>query len=176
VRYWSKHDQKLAQAVADQLAISIQQAHLYERTQQQAAQSAAQASYLAEALQELRLTQAQLIQSEKMSSLGRLVAGVAHEINNPINFIYGNVPYIETYITDLLQLLKAYQSRIPDPDAALRDMAEAMELDFLVSDLPHILQSMRSGADRIRQIVLSLRNFSRLDEAERKTVDIHQGI
>ena len=176
VRYWSKHDQKLAQAVADQLAISIQQAHLYARTQQQAAASSAQAKHLAETLQELRLTQSQLIQSEKMSSLGRMVAGLAHEINNPVNFIYGNIPYIETYVRDLIRVLQVYQVQCPAQATELQQLIHEVDLDFLLSDLPRILNSMQVGAERIQEIVLSLRNFARLDEANRKTVDLHEGI
>jgi two-component system, NtrC family, sensor kinase len=176
IRYWSRDDQKLAQAVADQLAISIQQGHLYAQTQQQAIASAAQAEHLASLLHDLQQTQAQLIQSEKMSSLGQLVAGVAHEINNPVSFIYGNIPYIERYIQDLLRLLNYYQTRYPEADSSLQDLTREIELDFLLQDLPRILGSIRAGATRIREVVLSLRSFSRLDEAHCKIADLQVGL
>ncbi|MEH2005888.1 PAS domain S-box protein [Nostoc sp.] len=140
------------------------------------AQLRQQAQDLKETLRELQHTQTQLIQSEKMSSLGQLVAGVAHEINNPVNFIYGNLNPAKEYTQDLLALLQLYQSHYPQPVPEIEDFAELIELDFLKSDLPQILNSMNVGADRIREIVLSLRTFSRLDEAEMKAVDIHEGI
>ncbi|MEH2335140.1 PAS domain S-box protein [Nostoc sp.] len=140
------------------------------------AQLRQQAEELKVALRELQHTQTQLIQSEKMSSLGQLVAGVAHEINNPVNFIYGNLSPAKEYTQDLLSLLQLYQSHYPQPVPEIEDFAELIELDFLKSDLPQIINSMNIGADRIREIVLSLRTFSRLDEAEMKAVDIHEGI
>jgi PAS domain S-box-containing protein len=126
-------------------------------------------------LRELQRTQAQLVQHEKMSSLGQLVAGVAHEINNPVNFIYGNLTYAKSYIADLLNLIKLYQKHYP-PISEIEAEARAIELDFLLEDLPKLLASMKIGADRIQQIVTSLRIFSRMDEAAFKAVDIHEGI
>ncbi|MGP1382868.1 MAG: sensor histidine kinase [Thainema sp.] len=131
---------------------------------------------LSHALEELQQTQLHLVQSEKMSSLGQLVAGVAHEINNPVNFIYGNLLPAENYVTDLLELIQQYQTYVPNTPTPVQDCIEEIDLDFIQADLPRLLSSMKLGADRIRQIVLSLRNFSRLDEAEIKAVDIHEGI
>ena len=128
------------------------------------------------ALKTLQQTQAQLIQAEKMSGLGQLVAGVAHEINNPVNFIYGNLSHTADYTQNLLKLIQLYQQTYPVTNAQIEEKIEEFELDFISEDLPKILTSMKVGADRIRQIVLSLRNFSRLDEAEKKPVDIHEGI
>jgi signal transduction histidine kinase len=130
----------------------------------------------AQALQALQQAQAQLIQTEKMSSLGQLVAGVAHEINNPINFIYGNLPHTTSYIQDLLHLIRLYDAKFGDGDPEIRAYCEEVDLEFLINDLKKMLDSMSIGADRIREIVLSLRNFSRLDEAEMKRVNIHEGI
>ncbi|MEO0840550.1 MAG: ATP-binding protein [Cyanobacteria bacterium J06643_5] len=127
-------------------------------------------------LDELRSTQTQLIQTEKMSSLGQMVAGVAHEINNPVSFVYGNINHVNEYITDILELIELYQQELPNPGEDIEEKLEDMELDFVKEDLPKILTSMKMGATRIREIVLSLRNFSRLDEADMKEVDIHEGI
>jgi signal transduction histidine kinase len=111
-----------------------------------------------------------------MSSLGQLLAGVAHEINNPVNFIYGNLSHAEDYVNDLLNLLALYQKGYPEPHAEIVEEAEAIDLEFLVDDLPQIFSSMQIGADRIKEIVASLRNFSRMDEAEVKSMNLHDGI
>jgi signal transduction histidine kinase len=131
---------------------------------------------LQQTLKELQITQAQLVQKEKMSSLGQLVAGVAHEINNPVNFIHGNLAHVQEHTQNLLAFIELQQKYNPDPAPEIVTDAEDIDLEFLQEDLPKILSSMKLGTDRIRQIVLSLRNFSRMDEAEFKAVDIHAGI
>jgi PAS domain S-box-containing protein len=127
-------------------------------------------------LQELKQTQAQLVQNEKMSSLGQLVAGVAHEINNPVNFIYGNLNHANSYIEELLELIDLYHLHYPEPVLAIQQKAKDMDVEFLIEDLPKLLNSMKVGADRIQKIIASLRTFSRMDEAEMKAVNIHDGI
>ena len=131
---------------------------------------------LEKTLKELQNTQAQLVQAEKMSSLGQMVAGIAHEINNPISFIYGNILHTNNYTRDILKLLHLYRQHYQDPVPEIKNFAVDCEVDFLIEDLPKILDSMNMGANRIRELVLSLRNFSRLDESEMKKVDIHSGI
>ncbi|NJO48420.1 MAG: GAF domain-containing sensor histidine kinase [Leptolyngbyaceae cyanobacterium RM2_2_4] len=168
-RRWQASEIEFATQIAAQLGVAIQQAEFLAQTQSQSAA-------LSQALEDLQKTQTQLIQHEKMSSLGQLVAGVAHEINNPVNFIYGNLIYASQYTQDLLDLIALYRKRYPEAHSEIGDRANLIDLDFLVEDLPRMLTSMQIGADRIRQIVLSLRNFSRLDEASVKLVDIHEGI
>lgn len=131
---------------------------------------------LSEALRDLTKAQAHLVQQEKMSGLGQMVAGVAHEINNPVNFIHGNLEHIGGYTRNLLIFLKLYETHYPDPHEEIQEMAESLDIDFIKKDLEKIFNSMQIGTKRIREIVLSLRNFSRLDEAESKAVDIHEGI
>jgi signal transduction histidine kinase len=152
-----------------QAAAALEQTELYIEANDRAED-------LRHAMIELQQAQAQLIQSEKMSSLGQLVAGVAHEINNPINFISGNLEYAEQYTKSIADLLQAYQTIYSDPDPGLQQMATAIDLPFLLADLPHMIRSMKVGTDRIQEIVLSLRNFSRMDESLLKPVDIHEGI
>ncbi|MEA5550385.1 ATP-binding protein [Anabaena cylindrica UHCC 0172] len=127
-------------------------------------------------LHELKLTQSQLIQNEKMSSLGQMIAGIAHEINNPVNFIYGNLKHTEDYAQQLLWLIQLYQKYYPYPELEIKNAQEEADIKFLMEDFPKIFTSMKIGASRIREIVLSLRIFSRLDEADFKIADLHEGI
>ncbi|WP_338421685.1 PAS domain S-box protein [Nostoc flagelliforme] len=176
IRSWLNNEVELLQAVTVQIAIAIDQAKLYTQSRIAAQTAQDKAQQLEAALRELQLTQAQLIQTEKMSSLGQLVAGIAHEINNPVNFIYGNISHAREYTKDLLHLVELYQQNNYPLTPEIDQQIDDIDLDFLKQDLPKILDSMNVGAERIRQIVLSLRNFSRLDEDGAKAVNIHEGI
>ncbi|MEH2301282.1 MAG: ATP-binding protein [Nostoc sp.] len=167
---------KLVSIFASQSAIAIDKAVLYEQSTQAAIQAKAQTQRLQQTLHELQLAQTQLIQSEKMSSLGQLIAGVAHEINNPVNFICGNLRYVAEYAQDLLHLLEKYQKFLPVAPPELESELDNIDLEFIMQDLPKLLNSMKLGTSRIVEIVQSLKNFSRHDEAEMKAVNIHDGI
>ncbi len=189
-RQWQDAEVELLRQLSVQLAIAIQQAALFkqladELKERKAAEAALrqsraalkkQATTLKKALNKLQQTQIQLIQTEKMSSLGQLVAGVAHEINNPVTFIYGNISHADQYAHELLDLVELYAKHYPQPVQEIEDLIESIDFEFLAQDFPKLLSSMNMGVNRIHQIVLSLKNFSRLDEAERKPVDIHEGL
>ncbi len=149
---------------------------LQKLTQELEIRVEARTSELSKALKDLQQAQTQLVQTEKMSSLGQLVAGVAHEINNPVNFIAGNLGHAMDYAHTLLQIVSLYQNYYPLPSQEIITALEDGEIDFLMEDFPKMLSSMKVGTDRIQKIVLSLRNFSRMDESDYKPVDIHTGI
>ncbi|MGP1383869.1 MAG: PAS domain-containing protein [Thainema sp.] len=178
-RHWEPEDEAFVRSISDLVALAIESRdRKWARAalQQSEQRFRQQTECLQQALAELQRTHAQMVQSEKMSSLGQLVAGVAHEINNPVNFIYGNLTHAKEYIQDLVGLIDLYQQCYPSPLPEIEDEISAIDLDFLKVDLPKLLSSMKVGADRIQQIVTSLRTFSRMDEAEMKAVDIHGGI
>ncbi|MFP4221323.1 MAG: ATP-binding protein [Phormidium sp.] len=147
-----------------------------ESTDPEPAQVQQLSQSLSDTLDELRQTQLQLVQTEKMSSLGQLVAGIAHEINNPVNFIYGNLVHAKEYTEDILGLLELYQQHYSDPNPEITEEAESIDIEFLLDDLPQLLSSMMVGANRVKEIVSSLRNFSRLDEVEMRLSDLHEGL
>lgn len=178
-RQWTLEEESFIGSITDFVRLVIESDNrkiAEEALRQSEMQLRQQTQQLELALFELQRTQTQMLQSEKMSSLGQLVAGVAHEINNPVNFIYGNIAPAHDYIQNLLNLINLYQEYYPYPVPVIQSQIAAIDLDFLMTDLLKLLSSMKIGAERIRQIVLSLRNFSRLDEAEYKAVDIHEGI
>ncbi|MEH2275201.1 MAG: GAF domain-containing protein [Nostoc sp.] len=168
-RDWQEDEVDLLMQIGIQLGVGLQQAELLEQTQRQKEE-------LTQTLKELQHTQSQLIQSEKMAGLGQLVAGVSHEINNPISFIYGNITYVTEHAENLFKILGLYQKQYPKTTGEIQKQAAALDLDFISNDLPKTLTSMKMGAERISRLVLSLRSFSRLDEAGMKPVDLHEGI
>jgi signal transduction histidine kinase len=159
-----QHEEALAR-----IQVHLQLADTQKRLEQRTAE-------LSETLEHLKRTQLQVVQSEKMAALGQLVAGIAHEINNPVNFIYGNLTPATEYIEELLNFVTLYRDCHPQAHPQIQAWMEDVDLDYIAEDLPKLVSSMKLGSDRIRQLVLSLRNFSRLDESELKFVDIHEGL
>jgi predicted ATPase/signal transduction histidine kinase/tRNA A-37 threonylcarbamoyl transferase component Bud32 len=160
---------EILKLLTSQAAIAIENARLYSRQQEKSQE-------LQQSLEKLQQTQAQLVQTEKISSLGQLVAGVAHEVNNPVTFIIGNLDHVNQSVNDLMGLLDLYQNNIPSPPAEVTKRIEDIELEYLVEDLPQMISSMQVGADRVLGIMESLRTYSRVDSVEKKPADIHQGI
>jgi two-component system, NtrC family, sensor kinase len=158
--------------MAQDLQASFAQLNLQNETLESQVTDRTQA--LTTTLNDLKLAQGQLVQSEKMSGLGQMIAGIAHEINNPVSFIHGNLTPAAQYIEDLLAHLQLCREMVTQKD--LEDHANEIDLEFIEKDLPKLLTSMKIGTDRIREIVLGLRNFSRLDESDLKTVNLHEGI
>src|SRR5919199_1714936 len=162
--------------ISDAYRQAAQRKQAEEELRQSEMREREKATQLELTLKELKCTQARLIQAEKMSSLGRMVAGVAHELNNPVSFIYGNLTPTRNYFQDLNHLIELYQQTYPNPTPQIQNLVEEIDLEFLLSDWQQLVNSMQLGAERIEQIVLSLKNFSRLDESELKLVDIHEGL
>lgn len=173
LRWFSKQlsDQnvRLQQEICErqQVENALRQSEAREREKSQA---------LEVTLSELKRTQSQLIQSEKMSSLGQMVAGVAHEINNPVGFIYSNLFLARQYFQDLSHIVELYQNAYPDSTPEIQEIIAELDLQFLKEDWQKLINSMQVGAERIQEIVLSLQNFSRLNKSDLKPVDIHEGI
>ena len=175
-RNWQRQEMELLSQLADQMAIAIQQAELYSKVREAAVKSQAQTQQLQAAFQELRSTQQQLIQSEKMSGLGQMVAGIAHEINNANNFIHANLFHAQEYFQLLNEALELAGNACPEAAEAIVRINEELELDYIREDFGKLLNSMREGSGRIRSIVMTLRSFSRLDHAELKPVDLNEGL
>lgn len=180
---FSRDRLKVLSLLSAQIAISLENATLYQTLQTANTSLKAsetrereRASQLEHSLHELQDTQAQLIQTEKISSLGQLVAGVAHEVNNPVGFIAGNLNHTQQGFNDLIGLIKLYRDSFPQPGREIEDRIEAIDLDFLVKDLPQMISSMKLGTDRIKEIMQSLRNYSRIDGSEKQLADLHRGI
>jgi len=160
----------------EQLEINLRQVELYQESCAARAESENQTTELNQTLRELKEAQVQLLHSEKMSSLGELMASIVHEINNPVSFIYGNLSHVEIYTQDLLHLLRLYEEEYPNPSKEIQDQIEEMDLDFLLEDLPKVMSSMQMGSDRIREIVKSMQSFSRSDSSNMTLCDLHDSM
>lgn len=175
-RDWAASDLDLARSVAGQVAVAVEQASLIEELSLINEDLTQKNLNLDAKNSELRTMQSQLIHQEKMASLGRLVAGIAHELNNPINFVHGNLPYLKEYFADLKKLIETMDTLVGEREEELKQLKERMKYDFLVTDLDNIIADLEEGAERIRHIIRNLKSFSRLDEADLKEASIHEGI
>lgn len=171
------HDRlKVLSLLSTQIATSLENATLYQTLQASEVRERDRAQQLEKSLQELQNTQAQLIQTEKISSLGQLVAGVAHEVNNPVGFIAGNLNHTKQAIEDLIGLIQLYREAFPQPGQKIENEIDSIDLDFLIADLPQMISSMKLGTDRIKETMQLLRNYSRVDGSEKQLADLHKGI
>ncbi len=177
-RKWSDSELELIKAVAGQVAVAVEQSTLIEALSKTNEDLLQKNVNLDAKNVQLKAVQSQMIHQEKMASLGRLVAGIAHELNNPINFVHGNLPYLKEYVEDLKKLVDSIdQDKLPpEQQNKLKELKETVKYDFLVADLDNIIADLNEGADRIRTIIRNLRSFSRLDEAELKEASIHEGL
>ena len=165
LRQWSQAEQNFVRSVANFITLAIEAERHQHKSQA-----------LTQALTDLEASQLRMVQSEKMSALGNLVAGVAHEINNPVGFLRGNIQPVQDYVQDLLGLIDLYQEKNPDPDADIESEIESIDLEFIREDLPKLIGSMNAGVDRIRNISDSLRTFSRKDQEHKTAFNLHDGI
>jgi two-component system, NtrC family, sensor kinase len=172
IRHWTPEDQNFARSIADLVSLALEARERYRAEAREREKAVA----LELTLNELKRTQTQLIQTEKMSSLGQIVAGVAHEINNPVSFIYGNLTPARQYLKDLILLIEAYQKNYPNPSAEIQQLAAEIDINFLIEDWDNLMNSIQVGAERIQEIVRSLQIFAKQTKLELKAVDIHEGI
>ncbi|MEM9772210.1 MAG: ATP-binding protein [Cyanobacteria bacterium P01_D01_bin.73] len=175
-RPWPASDLELLRGIGDQVATALDQAALYAQAKGAARQAQDRAKELSQALKNLKSTQTHLIQAEKMSGLGQMVAGIAHEVNNPVAFIHGNLTYASQYLQELSDVVDAYEAACPEPPAAIAEIQDRLDINFLRQDFGKLLDSMQIGAERIRQIVLSLKNFARFDRAGMTPMELREGI
>ncbi|MBD2201155.1 AAA family ATPase [Calothrix sp. FACHB-1219] len=164
-RNWTSAEQNFISSIANLIALTLESHHRQQKTQQ-----------LKQALLDLNKSQLQIVQNEKMASLGNLVAGVAHEVNNPIGFLNGSINNAQDYVKDLLGHLELYQQQYPQPNTPIQDNAENIDLEFLIADLPKLLDAMKGATNRIKLISHSLRTFSRADTDRKIMANLHEGI
>jgi signal transduction histidine kinase len=174
--WWTTSELELIRTVAGQVAVAIENSKLVQKLSSTNEDLMEKNLHLDATNLELRAIQAQLVHQEKMASLGRLVAGIAHELNNPINFVHGNLPYLSEYFNDLKNLVGSIESLSTEQKEAMQKLKDKLKYDFVVTDLENIIADLNEGTQRIRHIVRNLKSFSRLDEAELKEALIDEGI